>query len=309
MATMFSRRHPYLFFLLTFTAMISASAIVLSLLGLASQHRSDIGFGQKVGVIEITGVIADSRKILEQIRTFRKNSAVKSIVVRIDSPGGGVGPSQEIYQEIRKTVAQKKVIASMGGIAASGGYYIAAAADGIVANPGTITGSIGVILGYTNFEQLFQKIGLRPVVVKSGEYKDIASPVRDMTDAEKEILQNFSDTVHAQFIDHVAEARQLPAEEVRKFADGRIFSGETAKDLKLIDRLGNFEDAVEWAGRLGGITGDITTVYPPEEKLPFLKYLVDAMAQQIKTFLAQKETALLTDEIAGGYVYQPAAGR
>jgi protease-4 len=306
---MFSRRHPYLFFLLIFSAIISGSAIVLSILGLITQHRSDIGFGHKVGVIEITGVIADSRKVLEQLRAFRENSAVKSIVVRIDSPGGGVGPSQEIYREIRKTVAQKKVIASLGGIAASGGYYIAAAADGIVANPGTITGSIGVILGYTNFEQLFQKIGLRPVVVKSGEYKDIASPVREMTDAEKEILQNFSDTVHTQFIDHVAEARHLPAEAVRKIADGRIFSGQTAKDLQLIDRLGNLEDAVEWAGRLGGITGDITTVYPPEEKLPFLKYLVDATAQQIKTFLAQKEAGFLTDEISGGYVYQPAVGR
>jgi protease-4 len=309
MGAMFSRRHPYLFFLLTFSAIISGSAIVLSLMGLVSQSRSDIGFGQKVGVIEITGVIADSRQILEQIRDFRKNSAVKSIVVRIDSPGGGVGPSQEIYQEIRKTVQQKKVIASMGGIAASGGYYIAAAADGIVANPGTITGSIGVILGYTNFEQLFQKIGLRPVVVKSGEYKDIASPVREMTDAEKEILQQFSDTVHAQFINHVAEARHLTVAEVREMADGRIFSGETAKDLKLVDRLGNLEDAVEWAGRLGGITGDITTVYPPEEKLPFLKYLVDTAAQQIRIFLTQKDTALLTEEITGGYVYAPAACR
>lgn len=305
---MFSRRHPYLFFLLIFTAIVTGSMVILSLLDIFSSNRSDLGFGQKVGVIEITGVIADSRQVLEQIRNFRKNSAVKSIVVRIDSPGGGVGPSQEIFQEIRKTREQKNVIASLGAIAASGGYYIAAAADGIVASPGTITGSIGVILGYTNFETLFQKIGLRPVVVKSGEYKDIASPVREMTEKERQILQKFSDTVHRQFIGDVAQTRHLPVETVREIADGRIFTGETAKDLNLIDRLGNFEDAVEWAGRLGGITGEITTVYPPEKQLPFIKYLVDAVAQQLTALVAEKEAGLMSDNLGGGYLYQPDAG-
>ncbi len=305
---MFSRRHPYLFFLLIFTAIVTGSMVILSLLDIFSSNRSDLGFGQKVGVIEITGVIADSRQVLEQIRNFRKNSAVKSIVVRIDSPGGGVGPSQEIFQEIRKTREQKNVIASLGAIAASGGYYIAAAADGIVASPGTITGSIGVILGYTNFETLFQKIGLRQVVVKSGEYKDIASPVREMTEKERQILQKFSDTVHRQFIGDVAQTRHLPVETVREIADGRIFTGETAKDLNLIDRLGNFEDAVEWAGRLGGITGEITTVYPPEKQLPFIKYLVDAVAQQLTALVAEKEAGLMSDNLGGGYLYQPDAG-
>lgn len=306
---MFSRRHPYLFFLLAFAAIIAGSSIVLSLLNLISKDQSEIGFGQKVGVIEINGVIADSKKILEQIKAFRNNSSVKSIVLRINSPGGAVGPSQEIYREIRKTIEEKKVIASMGTIAASGGYYIAAAADGIVANPGTITGSIGVILGYTNFEELFEKIGLNPVVIKSGEYKDIASPVRTMTESERALLQEFSDNVHAQFIGHVASARKLPFDQVKEIADGRIFSGEQAQSLALVDRLGNLEDAIEWAGRLGGIKGDITAVYPPEEKLPFIKYLVDMSAEHLKEFLAQQDKAFLAEGVTGGYIYRPDAGR
>lgn len=298
---MFSRRHPYLFFLLVFSAIITGGTIVLSLLGLVTQDQSEIGFGEKVGVIELNGVIADSRLLLEQIKDFRDNNSVKSIVIRIDSPGGAVGPSQEIYREIRKTIEEKKVIASLGTIAASGGYYIASAADGIVANPGTITGSIGVILGYTNFEALFEKIGLSPVVIKSGEYKDIASPVRKMTESERKLLQEFSDNVHSQFIDHVAQGRNVPLDQVRDIADGRIFSGEQAKALGLVDRLGNLEDAIEWAGRLGGIKGHITAVYPPEEKMPFMKYLMDMSAEHLRELVTRMGASIIT----GGYMYCP----
>jgi protease-4 len=298
---MFSRRHPYLFFLLVFSAIISASSVVMSLIGVVASDQSEIAFGEKVGIIELNGVIAESRQILEQIKNFRDNDSVKSIVIRIDSPGGAVGPSQEIYREIRKTVEVKKVIASLGAIAASGGYYIAAAADGIVSNPGTITGSIGVILGYTNFEALFEKIGLSPVVIKSGKYKDMASPVRKMTDAERRLLQEFSDNVHTQFIDHVAEGRKISSEQVRDIADGRIFSGEKARSLGLVDRLGNLEDAIEWAGRLGGIKGDISVVYPPEKKLPFMKYLVDMSAEQLREIITRANISM----ISGGYLYQP----
>ncbi|RJP93977.1 MAG: signal peptide peptidase SppA [Desulfobacteraceae bacterium] len=302
---MFSRRHPYLFFLLLFTGMIAGSSVIVSMLTLAGDFRSDRLFAEKVGIIEIKGVISDARQVLEQIRDFRKDDDVKAIVVRIDSPGGGVGPSQEIYRELQKTVKVKKVIASMGAIAASGGYYIAAAADGIVANPGTITGSIGVILGYTNFESLFEKIGLYPVVIKSGEYKDIGSPVRKMTEPEQALLQEFSDNVHRQFIRDVATGRQQSEEEIRKIADGRIFSGETAKSLGLVDRLGNLEDAIEWAGELGGIEGEIPVVYPPKEKAPFMKYLMESTAEEINETVRQWGTSVIT----GGYVYQPEQGR
>lgn len=298
---MFSRRHPYLFFLLVFSAIVAGSAVFLSLVGIFSQGGTEVGFGPKVGVVEISGVIADSREILEQINAFAENDAIKSIVVRIDSPGGAVGPSQEIYREIRKTIEIKPVVASMGTLAASGGYYVAAAANGIMANPGSITGSIGVILGYTNFEALFEKIGLYPVVIKSGEYKDIGSPVRKMTEAEKTLLQEFSDVVHTQFIEDVAAGRNLPAAEVRGIADGRIFSGETAKTLGLVDRLGNLADAIEWAGRMGGIDGKASAVYPPEEKLPLIKYLMEMSAVQVEKIVNRMGAS----SVVGGYVYRP----
>ncbi|MGD8549181.1 MAG: signal peptide peptidase SppA, partial [Desulfobacterales bacterium] len=150
---------------------------------------AEFEFGEKVGIIEIKGVIIDSKKALQSLKRFREDNSIKAIVIRIDSPGGAVGPSQEIFREIRKTSKSKKVVASMGSIAASGGYYIAAGTDGIVANPGTITGSIGVIMGFTNYQELLSKIGLVPIVIKSGEYKDMGSPVRKMKPEEKRFLK------------------------------------------------------------------------------------------------------------------------
>jgi protease IV len=299
---MFSRRHPYLYFILVFTAIVSGTTIITGLLTMVGSQWSKLSFGEKVGVVEINAMIVDAKDYIAQIKTFSENEAIRAIVIRVDSPGGAVAPSQEIYREIRKAAAGKPVIASMGTIAASGGYYIAAAADKIVANPGTITGSIGVILGYTNFEKLFEKIGLYPVVIKSGQYKDIGSPVREMTPEEKALLQQFSDGVHNQFIEHVAEGRGMAVDEIRQIADGRIISGETALSLGLVDRLGNLEDAIEWAGREGGIKGAIDTVYPPEKKLPLLRYLLDEAASEIRTILGRQGGA---SPIAGGYIYSP----
>ena len=185
--------------------------------------------GERVAVIEVTGVITDAKETLAALKRFREDKSIKAIVVRIESPGGGVGPSQEIYREIRKTIKQKKVIASLGAVAASGGYYIAAGTEGIVANPGTITGSIGVIMGYTNFQQIFQKIGLVPVVFKSGQFKDMGSPVREMSEQEKKILQGFVDKIHHQFVKDVAEGRKMAVPKVGALADGRIFTGEEAR--------------------------------------------------------------------------------
>lgn len=300
--SMFSRRHPYLYFILVFAAIMSATTVITAMLAVVGSGWSKISFGEKVGVVEINEVIVDSKDHIGQIKTFAENDAIKAIVIRVDSPGGAVAPSQEIFREIRKAADVKPVIASMGTIAASGGYYICAAADGIIANPGTITGSIGVILGYTNFEKLFEKIGLYPVVIKSGEYKDIASPVREMTPEEKALLQQFSDGVHNQFIEHVAEGRGMAVDEIRQIADGRIFSGETAMSLGLVDRIGNLEDAVEWAGREGGIKGAIDTVYPPEKKPPILRYLMETAVSEIRKILARQGGV---SPVTGGYIYYP----
>jgi len=279
---MFSRRHPLLFAFLVFSALTSTTLILLALIVAMGMRGSDLsgldmGSGEKVGVIEITGVIADSRDILEQLKRFREDEDIKAIVIRVDSPGGVVGPSQEIYREVVRTRSAKKVIASMGAVAASGGYYVIAGADGIVANPGTITGSIGVIMEYTNFQELFQKIGLSPVVIKSGKYKDAGSPVREMTPEEERILKDFVDRLHQQFVSAIAEGRQMDLATVQKLADGRIYTGEDAKEIGLVDRIGNLEDAIDWAGELAGIEGDITPVYPPAKKLSVIRLLTESL--------------------------------
>lgn len=278
---MFARRHPYLFFLL-----ISFAIFSILVLGVTAMVRS-IGSvtadfdGEGVGVVEIEGAIADARDAIEVIRRFREDEDIKAIVVRIDSPGGAVGPSQEIYREIRKTIGTKKVIASMGAVAASGGYYVACAADGIVANPGTITGSIGVIMGYTNFRQLLDKIGMVPVVIKSGPFKDTGTPTRDIRDDEREILQSITSGIHEQFISAIVEGRKLDRSRVEKSADGRVFTGEDAKTQGLVDRLGNFEDALAWAGELGGIEGPVVPVYARDEKYSLLRYLISSSAADL----------------------------
>ncbi|OEU74367.1 MAG: signal peptidase [Desulfuromonadales bacterium C00003093] len=300
---MFSRRHPYLFFMLVFSSIMAVAVIGITLIFVLGTRGA--GFdgviksgGEKVGIIELTGAITESRDIIQNLKRFRENSSIKAIVIRIDSPGGAVGPSQEIFREIRKTVKSKKVIASMGAVAASGGYYVAAGTDGIMANPGTITGSIGVIMAYANFQELLHKIGLFPVVIKSGEYKDIGSPVRKMAKEERKILQDFSDQIHRQFVMDIAEGRGMDQARVEALADGRIFTGEEAKHLELVDRLGNLEDAVEWAGRMGGIKGKISTVYPPEKKFSLMKYLTGS---SVKEVISQ----LINQSLYAGYLYSP----
>ena len=211
--------------------------------------------GDKVAVIDVTGTISRTEAIIDQIHQYRDDQAIKAIVLRINSPGGSVAPVQEIYSELKKL--EKPIVASMGSTAASGGYYIAAIADEILANPGTLTGSIGVIMQFTKLKGLYEKVGLEQQVIKSGKFKDTGSPVRDMTDEERELLQVTLDDVHNQFIDAVFEGRQehLTREEIVALADGRIFSGQQALKHKLVDQLGNLPDAIDRAGELGGIEG------------------------------------------------------
>ena len=211
--------------------------------------------GDKVAVIDITGVISRTQTTIDQIHRYRDDQTIKAIVLRINSPGGSVAPVQEIYSELKKL--EKPIVASMGSTAASGGYYIAAIADEILANPGTLTGSIGVIMQFTKLKGLYEKVGLEQQVVKSGKFKDTGSPVRDLTDEERELLQATLDDVHNQFIDAVFEGRQehLTRGEIVALADGRIFSGQQALEHKLVDQLGNLPDAIDRAGELGGIEG------------------------------------------------------
>src|SRR5208283_3447298 len=232
----------------------------------------------RVWLIELKGTIVDCRETLRQITDFRKNSSIKAIVLRVDSPGGAVGPSQEIYREIQRTIRSKPVVASMGSLAASGGYYISSAASHIVANPGTITGSIGVIIHFPNLQGLFGKIGYQMTTIKSGKFKDIGNPDREMTPEEKELLQTTIDETYRQFVRDVAQARHLPEDDVRKVADGRIIMGEKALELKLVDQLGNFEDAVAKAGELAKIEGEPEVVKPKRAKFSLLEFVLGSDA-------------------------------
>ena len=204
------------------------------------------GLGEKVGLVEISGMITDSRDIVDQISKYRRDDSILGIILRIDSPGGAVAPSQEIYEEVLRTRGEKEIIASLGSMAASGGYYIASSANHIVANSGTLTGSIGVVFASSNVQALIDKIGLKPVVIKSGKFKDAGSPVRSMTDEEKALLQGVVDDVHSQFVQAIVKGRGLPEVEVRKVADGRVFTGKKALELKLVDQLGGLEDSIQW---------------------------------------------------------------
>ena len=243
--------------------------------------------GERVAVIPLSGLISDSEPVIEQLKKFGKDDSVKAIVLRIDSPGGGVGPSQEIYEEVKKVRAKKPVLASMGALAASGGYYIACAAQRVYANPGTMTGSIGVIMPFMNVKDLVEKIGVKGMTVKSGTFKDIGSPLRDMTPLERELLQGVVDNVHLQFVNAVADGRNLDRQDVLQIADGRIFTGEQAKELGLVDVLGNLEDAISDAGKLGKISGEPKVVTPPKKKISFLELL-------------REETRTLIDEKLSG---------
>lgn len=211
-----------------------------------------------VAIVRVEGPILDSYQTVEELKTFAENPLVKAIVVRIDSPGGGVAPSQEIYNAVKRVRKEKNmtVVASMGTVAASGGYYIAVATDRILANPGTLTGSIGVIMQLANFQELLEKVGVKNIVVKSGKFKDIGSPFRPMQDEDRKLLQSVMNDVHRQFIEVVAEGRSLDLSEVELLADGRVFTGQQAKSILLVDDIGDLHDAIKLAGELGGIEGE-----------------------------------------------------
>jgi len=234
--------------------------------------QKNVSVGEKVALVRIEGPIMDAKSTVDEIKSYAKDHSIKALVLRVDSPGGAVAPSQEIYEEVKKAKAKKKVIVSMGSVAASGGYYISAPADRILANPGTLTGSIGVIMEIPNLEGLMNKIGVKTDVIKSGRHKDIASVFRKMDKEERTILQGVLDDVHEQFIKAIADGRKIPFDEVKKLADGRIFTGKQAMEVKLVDELGTLEDAIAVAGKLTGIKGE-PEVVTRKEKFSFTDIL------------------------------------
>lgn len=249
---------------------VGLSGVVLALLGKGSLFASR----ERVGVVEIKGVLTDSRTIIKQLDRYRDDSSIKAIVLRINSPGGAVGPAQEILREVEKTRPKKKIVASLGTVAASGGYYIASGADLIMANRGTATGSIGVIMQFTNVEGLTKKIGLDFFNLKAGRYKDVGSPFRPMTPEDKAYLQVLIDNIYQQFLNDVSRNRKIPLAKLRTLAEGKVYTGEEAKQIGLVDDFGNLPDAIDKAGRLGGIKGKVEAAYPEKEGFSLLRFLL-----------------------------------
>ncbi len=268
-----ANRSPVVIFLLLGAILLFFSGVILLMLSMTGSQVKLVR-SNKVGVVEVTGIITEARSTLNTLKKFRESAAIKAIVLRVNSPGGAVGPSQEILAEVYRTRQQKKVVASLGTVAASGGYYIASGADVILANPGTLTGSIGVIMNFTNIEQLTQKLGIELFNLKAGRFKDAGSPTRPMTPVERAYLQKLIDNVHEQFILDVARGRKMLLHKVREVADGRVFTGEMAKHLGLVDQFGNLSEAIDLAGQLAGLTGKVEPVYPPRERFSLFRLLM-----------------------------------
>jgi protease IV len=232
--------------------------------------------GNQIASLTLEGVISDSRDFVDQLKDYGKRAAVKSVVIRINSPGGGVAASQEIYEAIKKfrEETKKKVVVSMGSVAASGGYYAACGADKIFANPGTITGSIGVIAEWYNYGDLLRWAKMQDVVIKSGTFKDAGSGTRPLTDEEKVYFQSLISNMYNQFVATVASSRKMKDEDVRKLADGRVYTGQQAKADGLVDELGTYQDAIDAAARIAGIQGEPKILSPAKKSFSLLDILL-----------------------------------
>lgn len=239
----------------------------------SDEEEVSYGTGGKIAVVELQGVIVSSEDVVRQLKKFSDDNSVKAILLRVDSPGGGVAASQEMYEEVKKVRANKPVIVSMGSVAASGGYYVSCGATRVVANRGTLTGSIGVISEFLRFDPLLDKVGVNVNTIKSGKLKDAGSPFRKMTDEDKKYFQDLMDDVYHQFISVVEHERKLGHDEVVELADGRAFTGEQAFALRLVDTIGTYEDAVGIAAKLAGIKGKPTIVKERKHKPTFFDVL------------------------------------
>ena len=297
------KKHPVIsgFLLLAVVGMLFF--LIFRMLVFPGEKNQEFSFRDKdkIGVVTIEGILRNSGDTIRQLDKYEKDHNIKAVVLRINSPGGAVVPSQEIYDKVLRLKKTKKVVVSMGSVAASGGYYIACAADRIVANPGTITGSIGVIAQFSQVEDLLEKIGLKTTVVKAGRYKDVGSPVREMTTADKSLVQDVIDDIHNQFIEAVSSNRNLSRENMENIASARIFTGRQALKAGLVDDLGNMEYAVDIATDLAGIEGKPEVIYPEKKRKSLLRYI------------ASESISAISEEFRGigtgiSYLYKPVYG-
>lgn len=233
-----------------------------------NDEESFSGFGSKIGVVELDGVIFSPKQVVPQLKKFADDDSVKAIIIHVNSPGGGVAASEEIYREVKRIRDEKKkrIVASIETVGASGAYYVASATNKIYADKGSIVGSIGVIAEWVNYGELMRWAKLDPITMKAGEFKDTGSPTREMTAAEREYMQGLIDNMHTQFIQAVADGRHAKEADIRSIANGKVWTGEQALDLKLVDQVTDFEGAVKDTAQAVNISGEPTLVYPPKER-------------------------------------------
>jgi len=273
-------RHPWLWGVVGTAVMCAIFFLLIFLVTVLLTGDGATDGGAKIGVIAIEGVISSdlTERTVRQLAKYGDDAAIKAIILRIDSPGGGVASSQEIYEEVRRVRSNGKlVVASLGSVAASGGYYVACVTDRIFANAGTVTGSIGVIVQLANAEELLRKVGIEPTVITSGPFKDSGNPTRTLRPEERQVFQALVDDVYQQFIEAVAQGRNLPLDEVRQAADGRIYTGRQARDLRLIDELGSLHDAITYAASTVGTIGKPKLVQEGKERLWWLRFLFKSL--------------------------------
>ncbi|MFK5925672.1 MAG: signal peptide peptidase SppA [Desulfuromusa sp.] len=284
------KKRPFLLASLTVGGIFLFFLLVVLTAGLFNAGSVVVSVGDKVGILEVKGTIVDGRRMIEQIVEFRDHRNIKAVVLRIDSPGGGAGPSQEIYAELKQLAQKKPLIISMGSVAASGGYYLAVAGERIFANPGTITGSIGVIMSFPNYQELMGKIGIYTEVVKSGRFKDIGSSTREFLPADRALLQGMIDDVHLQFVEAISAGRKMSIERLQPFVDGRIFTGRQAKDIGLIDEIGTLNDAIKYAAKAAGIDDEPSLVYPEPERINLIdRYFKNAVSRYLGVNLSGRK--------------------
>ncbi|WP_035074628.1 signal peptide peptidase SppA [Maridesulfovibrio zosterae] len=266
----FSVRHPFLF---GFSLLLMAVALIWGATAFFNGGSSLFTSG-KIGIVTVQGTITKSLPTVKFLRELRRDDSIKGVLLRINSPGGTIAPSQELYHAVKRFAEVKPIVASFGTVAASGGYYAAAPATQIIASSGSITGSIGVKAEYVNFSQLLDKLGVKPVMITSGKLKGAGSPYSELTPEQKEYLTGLIMDIHNQFVDDVAKARKLDRKDVEKIADGRAVTGREAKELGLVDRIGGFEEAVTVLKALCGLEGDVSVVEGPEEDKPLIQKIL-----------------------------------
>lgn len=281
-------RHPILYSILALGVVMLLFVGFVSTLFYWMEGGATFIPGGHVAVLKVEGPIFDSKDILEEINKYKKNDSIKAVVLRIDSPGGAVAPSQEIFEEVKKLKKKKKVIVSMGTMAASGGYYIAAAGDYIMASRGTITGSIGVIMESMGVNRLAEWAMLENRVIKTGKFKDVGSPLKPMDDDDKAYLQNILNNMYAQFKGDVAEGRKMTPEQVEELAQGKVYTGEQAVALGLVDGLGTIYDAIDKAKSMTGLSPDSHVIWPREKETPFSFLGESKIAQHFLNLVTQK---------------------